>query len=166
MRIDTEQLAQHLERGLQPLYTVYGEETLLALEAADRVRRQALAQGYSEREVLSAEPGFDWSRLAMSGNSLSLFGSRRVLELRLPSGKPGTDGAEAIRRFAADLPPDTVTLVSLPRLDRATLASGWFQALETAGVAVNAAAVPPARLPQWLAGRLRQQGQEADADTL
>jgi DNA polymerase-3 subunit delta len=166
VRIDTEQLAQHLQRGLQPLYTLYGEETLLALEAADRIRQQARAQGYSEREVLTAEAGFDWSQLAMSGNSLSLFGSHRILDLRVPSGKPGTEGAEAIKRFAADLPPDTVTLVSLPRLDRTTLASGWFQALETAGVAVAANAVPPARLPQWLAGRLRRQDQEADDDTL
>lgn len=166
MRIDTEQLAPHLQRGLQPLYTVYGEETLLALEAADRIRQQARAQGYCEREVLTAEAAFDWSQLAMAGNSLSLFGSRRILELRVPSGKPGTEGAEAIKHFAADLPPDTVALVSLPRLDRATLASGWFQALETAGVAVAANAVTPARLPQWLAGRLRQQGQEADGETL
>ncbi|MGH6692057.1 MAG: DNA polymerase III subunit delta [Gammaproteobacteria bacterium] len=166
MRIDTEQLAQHLQRALAPLYTVHGQETLLALEAADRIRQQARAQGYSEREVLIAEAGFDWSQLAMSANSLSLFGSRRILELRVPSGKPGTEGAEALKRFASDLPADTVALVSLPRLDRATLASGWFEALEQAGLAVAANAVAPARLPQWLAGRLRQQGQETDGDTL
>jgi DNA polymerase-3 subunit delta len=166
VRIDSEQLARHLERTLAPLYTVHGEETLLALEAADRIRLQARAQGYSEREVLTAEAGFDWSQLAMSANSLSLFASRRILELRIPSGKPGNDGAEALKRFASDLPPDTLVLVSLPRLDRTTLAAGWFQALEQAGVAVAANAVTPARLPQWLGGRLRQQGQEADADTL
>lgn len=166
MRIDTEQLAQHLQRALARLYTVHGEETLLALEAADRIRQQARAQGYSEREVLTAEAGFDWSQLAMTANSLSLFGARRILELRVPSGKPGTEGAEALKRFASDLPPDTVALVSLPRLDRTTLAGGWFQALEEAGVAIAANAVTPARLPQWLAGRLRQQGQEADGDTL
>jgi DNA polymerase-3 subunit delta len=166
VRIDTEQLAQHLQRALAPLYTVHGEETLLALEAADRIRQQARAQGYSEREVLTAEAGFDWSQLAMSANSLSLFGSRRILELRVPSGKPGTEGAEALKRFASHLPADTVALVSLPRLDRATLASGWFEALEQGGVAVAANAVTPARLPQWLAGRLRLQGQEADGDTL
>ena len=166
MRIDTEQLAQHLQRSLRPLYAVYGDEPLLALEAADRIRQQARAQGYSEREVLTAEAGFDWSQLAMSGKSLSLFGAQRILELRVPSGKPGAEGAEAIKRFAADPPPDTVTLVSLPKLDRAALASGWFQALDEAGVAVAANAVAPARLPQWLAGRLRQQGQDADGDTL
>jgi len=166
MRIDSEQLRQHLARGLQPLYTVYGEEALLALEAADRIRAQARAAGYAEREVLSVESGFDWSALAMTGNSLSLFGARRVLELRITSGKPGTEGAEAIKRYVADLPPDTVTLVLLPRLDRATLTTAWFEALDTAGVSVAANPVLPDRLPQWLAGRLEQQGQQADQATL
>jgi DNA polymerase-3 subunit delta len=166
MRLDSEQLSHHLKRGLQALYTVYGEETLLALEAADRIREHARGQGYAEREVLTVESGFDWSRLALAGNSLSLFAARRLIELRLASGKPGTQGAEAIKRYTARLPPETLTLVSLPALDRATLASGWFEALEAAGVAVAANAVTPARLPQWLAGRLAQQDQEADADTL
>jgi DNA polymerase-3 subunit delta len=102
----------------------------------------------------------------MSGGSLSLFATRRIIELRIPSGKPGTEGAESLKRFAADLPADTLTLVSLPKLDRTTLASAWFVALEAAGVAVAANAVTPARLPQWLAGRLAQQGQEADTDAL
>jgi DNA polymerase-3 subunit delta len=166
MRVDSEQLAQHVKRGLKALYTVHGEETLLALEAADRIRLQARGEGYTEREVLSVESGFDWSQLAASASSLSLFASRRILELRIPSGKPGAEGAEAIKRFAAHLPPETLSLVSLPKLDRATLNSGWFEALDAAGVTVVANAVPPARLPQWLAGRLAQQGQEADADTL
>jgi DNA polymerase-3 subunit delta len=166
MRLDSEQLAQHLKRGLRALYTVYGEETLLALEAADRIRACARAAGHTEREVLIAESGFDWSSLAASGSSLSLFGSRRILELRVPSGKPGAEGAEAIKRYCADLPPDTVTLVLLPKLDRATLAAAWFEALEAAGVCVAANPVPAARLPQWLAGRLEQQGQRADSQTL
>lgn len=166
MRIDSEQLPPRLERRLEPLYTVFGEEPLLALEAADRIRHQARRQGYDEREVLTVESGFDWSQLGASGSSLSLFGSRRILELRIPSGKPGTEGADAIKRYAADLPPDTVTLVSLPKVDRATQASGWFEALESAGVTVAANPVALARLPQWLAGRLALQGQEADASTL
>jgi DNA polymerase-3 subunit delta len=166
MRIDSEQLSAHLKRGLASLYTVFGEEALLALEAADRVREAARPQGYEEREVLTVEASFDWSRLAMSGNSLSLFSSRRLLELRIPSGKPGNDGAEAIRRFAANLPPDTVTLVSLPKLDRTALQSAWFSALESAGTSVAANPVPLARLPQWIAGRLAEQGQQADPATL
>jgi DNA polymerase-3 subunit delta len=166
MTIDSEQLPQQLQRGLRPLYTVYGEETLLALEAADRIRRAARGKGYTDREVLTVEAGFDWSRLYASSHSLSLFGSQRLLELRIPSGKPGVEGAEAIKRFCADLPPDTVCLVSLPKLDKATLQSGWFQALENAGVTVAANPVAAARLPQWLAGRLAQQGQEAAPEAL
>jgi len=166
MRVDPEQLLQHLQRGLKPLYTVHGEETLLALEAADRIRRQARANGYVEREVLTVESGFDWSQLHMSGHSLSLFGARRLLELRIASGKPGVEGAEAIKRFCSDLPPDTVSLVSLPKLDRATLTSGWFQELDSAGVTIAAQPVPRSQLPQWLSGRLARNGQEADQVTL
>ena len=166
MRVDSEQLAQHLRRGLHPLYTVHGEEPLLALEAADRIRAHARAEGYTERELLIVESAADWARLAASGSSLSLFGSRRLLDLRIPSGKPGTEGAEALRRYAADLPPDTLTLITLPRLERATLDSSWFQSLDAAGVTVTANAVPLARLPQWLAGRLADQKQEVDRDTL
>ena len=166
MRIDSEQLPQRLERKLDALYTVFGEEPLLALEAADRIRHHARRAGYDEREVLTVESGFDWSQLGASGSSLSLFGSRRIVELRIPTGKPGTEGADAIKRYTADLPPDTLTLVSLPKVDRTTQGSGWFEALDAAGVTVAANAVPLARLPQWLAGRLALQGQEADADTL
>ena len=105
------------------------------------------------------ESGFDWSALAMSGNSLSLFGARRILELRIPSGKPGTEGAEAIKRYVADLPPDTVTLVLAAQARQSHACnSGWFEALDAAGVAVAANPVPPDRLPQWLAGRLAAAG--------
>jgi DNA polymerase-3 subunit delta len=166
MRIDSEQLSQHLARGLKSLYVVFGEELLLALEAADRVRAAALKQGYGERRVLLAEPGFDWGEVAMVGNSLSLFASRRVLDLRIPSGKPGKDGSEVLQRLAGSVPEDTVVLITLPALDRQQLASRWFESLEHAGVAVHAAAVKREHLGQWLSGRLAQQDQRAGADTL
>jgi len=166
VRIDTEQLAQQLSRGLKPLYTIHGEEILLALEASDRIRRRCVDEGYSEREVLSAETGFDWSQLAMSGNSLSLFATRRLLELRIPGGKPGNDGANALRRYAEHLPADTVTLISLPKLERAQQSSSWFDALDAAGVVVAANPVTLARLPRWIAGRLALQDQQADEQTL
>ncbi len=166
MRIDSEQLAQHLKRGLKPLYTVHGDEPLLALEAVDRIRAQARAEGYIERDLLIVESASDWAQLNASGSSLSLFGTRRLLDLRIPSGKPGTEGAEALKRYAAELPPDTLTLIALPKLERSVLNSGWFEALDAAGVTVTANAVLLARLPQWLAGRLAEQKQEADRDTL
>jgi DNA polymerase-3 subunit delta len=102
----------------------------------------------------------------MSGNSLSLFSSKRLLELRIPSGKPGNEGAEALRAYAVNLAPDTVTLIALPKLDRSQLSSVWFTALDSAGVAVAANPVTIARLPQWLAARLALQEQQADQETL
>jgi len=166
MRIDSEQLAHHLTRGLKSLYVVFGEELLLALEAADRIRAAALEQGYDERRVLFVESGFDWGEVAMVGNSLSLFAPRRVLDLRIASGKPGKDGSEALQRLAGSLPEDTIVLITLPGLDRQQLASRWFDALERAGVAVHAAAVKREQLAQWLSGRLAQQDQRADVETL
>jgi len=162
MRTDTEQIAAHVGRALAPLYTIYGEETLLALEAADLIRAKAREAGYSERDVLTVESAFDWSQLAMSGNSLSLFATRRLIDLRIPSGKPGTEGAEALRTYAGRLPPDTVTLITLPKLDRTQQTSGWFEALDQAGVMVAANPVTAARLPRWLSARLGTQGQKAD----
>jgi DNA polymerase-3 subunit delta len=166
MRIDSEQLPHHLSRGLKPLYVLFGEELLLALEAADRIRAAALNQGYDERRVLFVEPGFDWGEVAMVGNSLSLFAPRRLLDLRIPSGKPGKDGSEALQRLAGSLPADTIVLITLPGLDRQQLASKWFDALERAGVAVHAAAVKREQLAQWLSGRLAQQDQRADTETI
>jgi DNA polymerase-3 subunit delta len=166
MRIDSEQLARHLARGLKSLYIVFGEELLLALEAADRIRAAALEQGYDERRVLFVESGFDWGEVAMVGNSLSLFAPRRVLDLRILSGKPGKDGSEALQRLAGSLPEDLIVLITLPGLDRQQLASRWFDALERAGVAVHAAAVKREQLAQWLSGRLAQQDQQADVETL
>jgi len=165
MRINSEQLPHHLSRGLKPLYVLFGEELLLSLEAADRIRAAALNQGYDERRVLFVESGFDWGEVAMVGNSLSLFAPRRALDLRIPSGKPGKDGSEALQRLAGSLPADTIVLITLPGLDRQQLASKWFDALEHAGVAVHAAAVKREQLAQWLSGRLAQQDQRADTET-
>jgi DNA polymerase-3 subunit delta len=159
-------LEGHLARTLAPLYVIHGDEPLLALEAADAVRGRARAAGHSERVVLQAERHFDWSELAHATASLSLFGDRRLVELRIASGKPGTDGAQALVAFCARLPDDAVTIVSLPRLDRAAQSSAWFTALAAAGVIVNVFAVDRAELPRWIAARLARQQQRAAPDAL
>src|SRR5262245_50589888 len=164
--IRPEQLDAHLARELRPLYVVHGDEPLLSLEAADAVRARARAGGFSERVVLIAERNFDWGELSASAASLSLFGDRRLIELRLPSGKPGSEGAQAIEAHCRALPPDTLTIVMLPRLDRAGQSSAWFQALEAKGVVVNVYPVDRARLPDWIAARLARQKQHAKPDTL
>jgi DNA polymerase-3 subunit delta len=164
--IRLDQLEAHLARELRPLYAIHGDEPLLSLEAADAIRARARAGGFSERTVLTAERGFNWSELRASGASLSLFGDRKLIELRLPSGKPGTDGAQAIEAFCEKLPPDALTLVMLPRLDRAGQSSSWFQALEASGMVVNVFPVERPRLPEWIATRLARQKQSARPETL
>jgi len=159
-----EQLQAHLERELRPLYVIHGDEPLLALEAGDAIRARARANGFSERLVLAAERGFDWNELGASGSSLSLFGDKKLIELRLASGKPGSDGAGAIEAFCAKLPPDALTLVTLPRLDKAGQGSPWFKALETKGVVVNVYPVERARLPEWIAARLARQKERGKLD--
>jgi DNA polymerase-3 subunit delta len=166
MRISTEQLQQHLARELKPLYIVFGDEALLALEAADRIRAKARAEGYSERSVLTADSGFRWSELAFAGSSQSLFAARRILELRVPTGKPGAEGSEALQGYCEGLPADTLTLIALPGIDWRSQKSGWFEALDRAGVLVEAKPVARKQLPEWIAGRLRAQRQEADPETL
>lgn len=166
MRLSTEQFSQHLKRGLAPLYTIYGDEPLLALEAADRLRARARADGYSEREVLTAEQHFDWSQLRMSGQSQSLFASRRILELRIPGGKPGSEGSQALQDLCARLPTETITLVCLPGIDWRAQKAAWFAALDAAGTMVEAKQVARSALPAWVAGRLQAQEQHAGEETL
>ncbi|MBI1988181.1 MAG: DNA polymerase III subunit delta [Betaproteobacteria bacterium] len=166
MRLSTEQLPQHLKRGLAPLYTVFGDEPLLALEAADRLRARARADGYGEREVLTAEQHFDWSQLRMSAQSQSLFASRRILELRIPSGKPGSEGSQALQDLCARLPTETITLVCLPGIDWRGQKAAWFAALDAAGAMVEAKQVARSALPAWIAERLKAQEQHAGEETL
>lgn len=166
MQLRAEQLAAHLRGGLRPLYVVHGDEPLLALEAADAIRASARAGGHTERVVLAAERGFDWSALAMSAAGMSLFGDKKLVELRIPSGKPGADGAAAIEAHCRSLAPDVVTLVTLPRLDRQGQGSAWFARLSAAGVVVNVSPVDRVKLPQWIGGRLAQQRQKAGEEAL
>ncbi|MGH8750894.1 MAG: DNA polymerase III subunit delta [Burkholderiales bacterium] len=166
MKIESEQLKQHLSRGLKSLYTIHGDEPLLALEAADLLRAAARQAGYCEREIFSAEPGCDWQHLGMSSRSLSLFASKKIIEVRIPSGKPGIEGAQAIENFCSATGADLLGLVMLPKLDRQTQNSKWFTALQNHGETVQANSVELARLPQWIAGRLALQQQSAEGETL
>ena len=166
MQLRAEQLEAHLQKTLAPLYVVHGDEPLIALEAADAVRAAARRKGFAEREVFIAERGFDWSALAHAGASRSLFGGGKLVELRLPGGKPGTAGAETIVEYCRRLDAEMLTLVSLPRLDRAGQSSAWFGALAAAGVVVEVWPVERARLPQWIGERLARQQQKAPREVL
>ncbi|WP_432723601.1 DNA polymerase III subunit delta [Jeongeupia wiesaeckerbachi] len=162
----SEQLARQLATRLAPLYTIHGDEAFLAQEAAQAVRDAARQAGHAEREVLTVEAGFSWSRLALLGNSFSLFADKKLIELRIPTGKPGVEGAKAIEAYCADLPPDTITLVQLPKLDRAGQNAKWFQALATHGDVVEAKAIDRNALPGWMRERFGAQGQTLALDAL
>jgi len=166
MLLKGEQLAAHLERELRPLYVVYGDEPLLVIEAADAIRARARQQGYSEREVLTVLPHFDWNQLLAAGGNLSLFGDRKLIDLRIPGGKPGKEGGAALQDWCRNLSPDNLLLVTLPELDWREEKAVWFTTLVNAGVAIKISAPPLAELPGWIAGRLRRQQQGADLDSL
>ena len=166
MQIPGLQLSAHLQRGLRPLYTLHGDDPLLQQEAADAIRAAARAQGHTERTVFTvAGAHFDWSAVLAAGGALSLFADKQLVELRIPSGKPGKEGSQALQRLAETAPGNdsTLTLVLLPRLDAATLKSAWFAALEAHGVTVRLDPVERAQLPGWIAQRLHRQGQHVAA---
>lgn len=166
MQIRLEQLGANLKGGVGPLYVVHGDEPLLALEAGDAIRAAARAVGAVDREVLVVEPGFKWDAFIGANANASLFGDRKCVDLRIPSGKPGTEGAKALVAYATNPNPDNVTLVSLPRLDRAAQSSEWFEALSESGVTIAVYPVERDALPQWIAARLARQKQRASRETL
>ncbi|PKO84883.1 MAG: DNA polymerase III subunit delta [Betaproteobacteria bacterium HGW-Betaproteobacteria-11] len=161
MQLRPEQLAVHLEKPLAPLYLVHGDEPLLVFEATDAIRAAARKQGFAEREVLVAGSGFRWDDLFLAAGNLSLFGESKLIDLRIPSGKPGREGSEALQRYAKTLGPGMATLITLPELDWQAKKAAWVSALAAAGVALECNAPPPAQLPQWLAARLARQQQSA-----
>ena len=153
-----------------PLYIFSGDEPLLMMEAMDQLRLVAKNLGFTEREVMLQERGFDWSALMSAGQTMSLFGDKRWVDLRIPTGKPGRDGADALKQFASQIEsqssssngPDTVVCIVLPRLDSKTKTSAWFSALDDAGMAVQIDSLDRSHLPRWIASRLKMQNQEVE----
>jgi DNA polymerase-3 subunit delta len=166
MQLRGEQLAAHLEGPLKAVYVVYGDDPLLVIEAADVLRAAARRNGFDEREVLTAIAGFDWLALHHASGNMSLFGGRKLIDLRIPNGKPGREGAAALHDYCARPSPDALLLVTLPGLDWADEKAAWLKDLADAGAAIKL--IPPtlADLPEWIAGRLRRQQQSADSDGL
>jgi DNA polymerase III subunit delta len=162
MQLALPQLQAHLQKGLRSLYTLHGDEALLVQEAADAIRAAARQQGYTERSVhVVSGAHFDWSEVLAAGGSMSLFADRQILEIRVPTGKPGKEGSPMIQQLAqsAEGNDSTLTLFVLPRLDSATKKGAWFGALEQFGVSVQIDSLDRAQLPQWIAQRLKLQNQ-------
>lgn len=166
MQLALNQLSAHLAKGLRPLYVLHGDEPLQQQEAADAIRTAARAAGHAERSSYTvAGAHFDWSAVLAAGGSLSLFADRQIVEIRIPSGKPGKDGSAALQQIAeaAAGNESTLTMVLLPRLDKATRSAAWFAALEANGVTLQVDPVERAALPAWIAQRLAAQGQRVAA---
>ncbi len=166
MNLRPDQLAAQLDKPLAPLWVLHGNEPLLVLEAADAIRAAARRQGYEERETLVVGQGFRWDSLALAAGNMSLFGGAKLIDLRIPTGKPGRDGGDALQRYVAGLPGSTLTLVTLPEMDWQARKTSWFKAVADAGIAVELNAPERECLPEWIARRLALQKQSAAPDAL
>lgn len=162
MQLRHDALDTHLAKSLSPLYVIASDEHLLALEAADKIRKTARANGFTERDVLVVERSFKWGELVAANQSQSLFGDKKLIELRIPTGKPGKDGGQALQEYVGNLNPDNLTIISLPKLDWATAKAAWVGALQQAGVYIDIPLVERAQLPGWISNRLAAQQQSAD----
>lgn len=166
MKLRPEQLAASLNKGPASIYVVSGDEPLLVEESAALIRTALREAGVGERQSFQTETGFKWAEWLAGFDSLSLFAERRLIELRLPTGKPGVEGGKTLEAWAANPPADTWLLLSLPRLDRAGQNAKWFKALEAAGAFVAVQAPGLEQLPAWIGERLGRHGLKADRETL
>lgn len=166
MKINSDALASHLEQPLLPAYLISGDEPLLAGEAADAVRARARAAGFTERETYFMERGADWNDVRASANNLSLFAARRIVEIRMPSAKPGKDGGAALVALLEARDPDRLLLILTPRLDRDAQNSDWVRALEANGGWVQVWPVDVSKFTAWLRARFRKLKLTAEDEAL
>jgi DNA polymerase-3 subunit delta len=171
VQVRAEALDAHLEKSLASLYVIASDEHLLAMEAADRIRKKARSTGFSEREVLIVDRYFKWGELTSTQQSMSLFGDKKLIELRIPTGKPGKEGGQALQDYAANCAAaasadETLTLITLPKLDWAAQKSAWVTALQRAAVYIDIPVVERPQLASWIGQRLAAQGQSADKISL
>lgn len=168
MRLYPEKLAGQLQQQLLPVYLVSSDDPLLQRESCDSIRQRCRELGFNERKVFHAERSFDWNQLREAGASLSLFADKRILELNIPSGKPGDTGAKVLLEYLERPPEDTLLLINVPRLDSSTLKTKWAKALQDSPQCgfIQIATVTAEQLPRWLGQRLQQQGLSAEPDVL
>jgi DNA polymerase-3 subunit delta len=164
--IRIQQLPGQLQRGLAPLYLIAGPEMLLVQESRDRVFAAAREQGFVERDLLQAGKDFDWQSLADAGVAPSLFSSRRIIDLRLPTGKPGREGAKALTDWADNPDPDTLLVISCEQWDKSSRSSKWAAALDKAGIRIDIWPVKPEEMPGWIRARLEAVGLQPDRDAI
>ena len=165
-RLEQNQLKQQLNNKLLPIYVLVGDEPLAQSECLDTIRQAARKAGADERSSFIVERNFNWQQIQQFGQSLSLFSSQRILEIHIPSGKPGVDGGKALTELSAKPIPDTTTIIVLPSLEREAKNSAWFNSLQSASTMIELNEIEPIQLPQWLSTRLGAQNQSCDAASL
>ncbi|MEM0953423.1 MAG: DNA polymerase III subunit delta [Pseudomonadota bacterium] len=166
MRLRPEQLSTHLQRELRSVYLVTGDETLLVQESCDVIRKAARAAGCTEREVFQVDNRFNWDNLVASASEMSLFSDRKIIELHLPSGKPGTDGSKGLLAYLDMASDDNVLLIIAGKIDKQSTNSKWFKALDAAGAVVQIWPVDANQLPRWISQRVESAGMSIDHDAL
>ena len=166
MRLRPEQIQAHLGNGLAPVYLVSGEEPFQLEQVSSAIRHKAQELGYTDREVMHVERGFDWQQLSASADALSLFADKRLLELRIPSGKPGDAGSKALQPYCDHPPADTVLLIVAGKLEKAQQNTKWFKALEQNGVVVQVWPVEADKLPQWIKQRMQLRDMQPTPEAL
>ncbi len=166
MQLAQAQLQQHLNKTLSPIYVLMGDEPLGQSECLDAIRQSARKDGAEERTNFIIERNFNWQSIQQFGQALSLFASKRMLEISIPNGKPGVEGGKALAALAENIIPDTTTIIILPTLAREVKKSIWFSKLQSAATVIELNDIAPTQLPQWIAKRLAQQNQSADNASL
>ena len=166
MRIKPEQLSAALQKGVVPVYFIAGDEPLQLGEMADAVRKAARKAGFANREILSAETGFEWNQLAFSADSFSIFADKKIIDLRLPSGTPGADGAKALIAYCERLPEDTLLLITAGKLASAAVKTRWLEALDKVGVIIQVWPLEGQELIRWLQQRMQLRGLNAETEGL
>ncbi len=165
MRLRPDQLQQNLSKGLSPIYIVSGDETLLVQECCDAIRHNCRKQGFS-REVFHVDNSFDWSELLAASSAMSLFSERKLIELRMPSGKPGDAGGKALTEYAANASTDNVLLITCNKLEGSSTRTKWYKNIDAAGASIQCWPIDIKQLPRWIGQRLQQAGLSADSDAL
>ena len=166
MRLNIDQLPQHLQGGLSSIYLISGDEPLLAMEASDQIRSCARDVGFTEREVYHADSGFDWNEISLSSSSMSLFAEKKLIEIRMPSGKAGVAGGKLLAEMAELPPEDTLLMIITGKLGASTRNSKWYRAIESAGVCLQLWPVAANQLPGWIAQRLETNGMRISREAL
>ena len=166
MRIKPDQLNTSLQKNLMPIYFISGDEPLQLGELADAVRKTAKKAGFENREILSVETGFQWNQLAFASNSLSIFADKKIIDLRLPSGSPGVDGAKSLSNYCEHLQEDTILLITAGKITGNSLKSKWLEALDKKGVIIQVWPLEGQDLLRWLEQRMHRSGLSASAEGL